>query len=236
MREAGGEVYAVTSEPHSLAMNAESDWKTGMQHIGDPHHEIAGACAERGWLQLFTNDWGDSGLTDWASHPKGYFQPGVLALSKQGRVLYRWRSRPNRKNIGGAVGRPLPEHAWKEIKTALDQGPDAPDAKHDDNATLDRRPAPWPIFVGLLFANGWFIRPRPFPNRPGKNDIQKRIRMALLRLVLFVAAWMAAAILLPPLTVGIALAVYAAVAAPGIIWVHKRFQNVAPGQEPAEIQ
>ena len=36
----------------------------------------------------------------WMSHPKGYFQPGVLALSQQGRVLYRWRCRPSRQNVG----------------------------------------------------------------------------------------------------------------------------------------
>ena len=90
IREAGGEVYAITSEPQSLAGNAQNDWETGLEHVGYPHQEIAGACADRGWLILFTNDWGgeivESGPT-WVSDPKGYFQPGVLGLSREGRVL-----------------------------------------------------------------------------------------------------------------------------------------------------
>ena len=51
-------------------------------------------------------------VADWVSHPKGYFQPGVLALSREGRVLYRWRCRPTRQNVGGASGRPTTRYAF----------------------------------------------------------------------------------------------------------------------------
>jgi hypothetical protein len=37
IRKAGGAVYAITSEPQSLATNAQQDWETGMVHVGDPH-------------------------------------------------------------------------------------------------------------------------------------------------------------------------------------------------------
>ena len=46
IREAGGEIYAVTSEPHSLALNAQAHWETGFDHVGDPHQEILAACSE----------------------------------------------------------------------------------------------------------------------------------------------------------------------------------------------
>ncbi len=121
IREAGGEIYAITSEPQSLASNAQQHWETGFEHIGDPHQKISDECTDRGWLSLFTQDWGDTFTleADWVSHPKGYFQPGVLALSRTGRVLYRWRCRPNRRNIGGAVARPTAPHVWSRVQVAL---------------------------------------------------------------------------------------------------------------------
>ena len=238
IRRAGGEVYAVTSEPQTLAKNAETDWETGLEHVGDPHQEIAGECAERGWLSLFTHDWGGTDnnrfiAADWVSHPKGYFQPGVLAVSREGRVLYRWRCRPSRQNIGGAVARPLPGHVWSRIEAARREPADAPDAAHDADPELDAGPAPWPIFVMLLLANGWFLRPVPFDQRSGENTVPTRIRGAMVRLGLFVAAWIAALLLLPTWLVALAFAAWLVKVVPGIRDVHVRFQNVRPGEEPA---
>jgi hypothetical protein len=236
IREAGGEVYAITSEPQSLAGNAQKDWETGLEHVGDPHQEIAGACADRGWLCLFTNHWGgdivESGPT-WVSHPKGYFQPGVLGLSREGRVLYRWRCRPNRKNIGGAIARPTPSHVWSRVQAALQEPQDARDVAPDADPVLDSPPVPWPLFVALLFANGWFLRPVPFDQRPGKNTIPQRQRNAMLRIPLFVAAWIAAGLLLPMWVVALAFAGWVAKVVPGIRLVNERFQNVGPNEEPA---
>lgn len=236
IRKAGGEVYAITSEPQSLARNAQQDWETGFEHVGDPHQEIAGACAERGWLSLFTHDWGNdlvaSGPT-WVSHPKGYFQPGVLALSRESRVLYRWRCRPSRQNIGGAVARPIPTHVWSRVEAALAEPADAPDAAPDADPVLDSRPAPWPIFVAILLANGWFLRPVPFDQRAGKDTVRQRLRNAMLRIPLFVAAWIAAALLLPTWLVALAFAAWLVKVVPGIRLVHERFQSVGAHEEPA---
>ena len=44
IREAGGEIYAITSEPQALATNAQADWETGLEHVGDPHQEIEAEC------------------------------------------------------------------------------------------------------------------------------------------------------------------------------------------------
>ena len=73
VRAAGGEIYAITSEPQSLANNAADDWQTEMVHVGDPHHEISGTCRERGWLDLFVNEKLDflRQHADWPTHPKG---------------------------------------------------------------------------------------------------------------------------------------------------------------------
>ena len=57
IRAAGGEIFAITSEPHSLAMNAHEHWETGFEHVGDPHQEILGECKDRGWLSLFVAEW-----------------------------------------------------------------------------------------------------------------------------------------------------------------------------------
>ncbi|MDJ0788877.1 MAG: hypothetical protein QNK05_18875 [Myxococcota bacterium] len=236
VRNAGGEIYAITSEPQTLARNAETDWETGLEHVGDPHQEIAGACAERGWLSLFTHDWGGGGggrfiTKDWVSHPKGYFQPGVLVVSRSGRVLYRWRCRPSRQNIGGAIARPTPAHVWKHVEAELEQPADAPDAPFDSDPELDAAPAPWPIFVTLLLANGWFLRPAPFDQRAG-DSVPRRIRNAALRVPLFVAGWIAAGWLLPSWVVALAFAAWLAKVVPGILEVNRRFQAVGADEEP----
>ena len=96
IRAAGGEVYAITSEPQHLADQAHEHWELDFENVGDPHQEISRTCSERGWLTLYANR-GDLEFlqrgADWEiEHPKGYFQPGVLSLTNAGRVLYRWRS------------------------------------------------------------------------------------------------------------------------------------------------
>ena len=83
IRAAGGEIYAITSEPQQLASQAQSEWELAFESIGDPHHEISDACRERGLLELFVNDNLDlleGNERAVFSHPKGYFQPGVLDL------------------------------------------------------------------------------------------------------------------------------------------------------------
>ena len=122
VRAAGGEVFGMTSEPQSLATEASETWGIGYPCIGDPHHEIRGALQERGLLGVFANpDYGHLGSRPWASHPKGYFQPGVLAvepglrtrlLPGPRRVLYRWRCRPVRQNMSGAGQRPTSQYVW----------------------------------------------------------------------------------------------------------------------------
>lgn len=220
----------MTSEPQSLASRAQAEWEFGFDAIGDPHHEISGACAERGWLELFVNEKMGflRGSGDWEpQHPKGYFQPGVLALASSGRVLYRWRGTPSRTNMGGATERPTAEHVWSKLCHALDEPDGGTDAPMDEKPRLDGRGAPWPLFVALLVANGWFLWPRGFPQLSDGAAPTRRILFALLRIPAFVAAWAAAFWLLPTLWVAATLALWGAWITPRIRFLNAEFQNEA---------
>ena len=228
VRAAGGEIYGVSSEPQTLAGLAKTEWALDFETLGDPHHDVAGDVRDRGWLDLFVNERLEflkrsATRADFTpTHPKGYFQPGVLALSREGRVLYRWRGVPTHKNIGGAVERPTASYAWAQIENALESGT-SEDASLDLDPELDTRGVPWALFVPLLIANGWFVRPQAFVG--GIPDIKK----AALRLVAFVAAWIAAFAWLPTLPVAVALAAWVAFIAPKVSWVGKEFQNAEAG-------
>jgi hypothetical protein len=226
VRAAGGEIYAISSEPQSLASRASTEWRLDFDSVGDPHHEISGACRERGWLDLFVNEHleflqqSTADAIDWApTHPKGYFQPGVLALTADGGVLYRWRGVPTHKNMGGATERPTAEHVWGHVASALDRGEDIVDAPLDDDPPLDSTGIPWPIFASLLIANGWFLNARGFKSA-------RHVALAGLRLLGFVGLWVAAFLWLPALPVAVALGAWAAYITPKVRWVGQQFQNV----------
>jgi hypothetical protein len=238
IREVGGEIYAITSEPHSLAKNAQLDRETGFEHIGDPHHEILEECTKRGWLSLFLWEMGgkiNDESTSWVSHPKGHFQPGVLALTREERVLYRWQCRRNRKNLGGAWGRPTADYVWSNVQEALRPSSDPSDAPLDEHADADEINTPWVVFLALLLANGWFLKPVFFDQRTGNNPkdtVAARAAAGALRCLLFLAGWITAFALLPFWIPGLALAGWIAMVAPKINRVNKGFQNVRPGEEP----
>ena len=55
IREAGGEVYSITSEPNSRAIEAEDAWNMTIPVVADPHHEIRRDLKDRGWIDVFYN-------------------------------------------------------------------------------------------------------------------------------------------------------------------------------------
>ena len=229
IRAAGGEVYAVTSEPQALASRARGDWNLSFECIGDPHHEIADTARERGWLDLGTQAVDDflTRDTPWqVSHPKGFYQPGVMVFTRDQRLLYRWRSIPTRENGGGAAGRPLPEYVWEQVKQALSENSDK-SAALDDSPRLDGRPVNFPVFTAVLMANGWFLRPRAFTYQGDGRNPMRRIPLVMLRLALFILLWIAAFALLPGLWVSAALLLYLPIAIRGIRKVYTTFQNAA---------
>ncbi|MEM7080144.1 MAG: hypothetical protein AAF513_16100 [Pseudomonadota bacterium] len=223
IRAAGGEVFAITSEPQALATEAAEDWEIEFPAVGDPHHEIRELCAERGWVDVFYNeDYGHLRHRSWASHPKGYYQPAVLALHKSGRVLYRWRCVPKYSNMSGAGARPEAGYTWDKVKVQMDAVQDAP---VDTAPTLGAQDLSWPRFLLILFAHGWFLRPKAFPL--GRETDGERVSPGAMmpRVYGFVALWILLFLLLPLPWFGVALAGYLLAITPGMIEIHRQFQN-----------
>ena len=229
IRAEGGEVFGVTSEPQSLGTEAGQAWELGYPCVGDPHHEIKDVLRQRGLVNVFANvNSGHLWMRPWASHPKGYYQPAVLAVHRDGRVLYRWRCRPTHDNMSGAGQRPTPQYVWEQIQSRL--GKDVPDAELDDNPEFRRKDVSWAMFVGLMLAHGWFLRPRAFPlPRKGDRPSVPPQRMKW-RVAGFAAAWIAALAVLPTTWVAGAFALWVVVAGVGVAQVNAWFQNVTEGE------
>jgi len=222
IRAAGGEVFGISSEPHSLASEAEVTWEMTIPVIGDPHHEIREDLKARGWLDIFYNeDTGHLRERSWANHPKGYFQPAVIAIDEKARVLYRWRAVPKMSNIGGAGARPDPRYTWDRIQAGMAS---TCDADLDVEPTLTEKDPPWLFSLWIHLANGWFIRPTSLSlDRDGSGGFA-RARTAMRRTYVFFAAWIVALLLLPLTSVGIAALVWMVAVTPGIIEIHRQFQ------------
>lgn len=231
IRAAGGEVYAITSEPQHLADQAHEHWELDFENVGDPYQEISKTCSERGWLTLYANRGELEFLqrgADWkVEHPKGHFQPGVLALTNAGRVLYRWRSVPSAENLNGTLARPTPQHAWNAIEGSLAAGDAAADAVRDDNPTIDQAPPSRIVFIGALIANGWFARVKPFVYSPGVEPVPKRFAKAASRWLLFLAFWVIALVFLPTIPVLLTFAGWVA-------WITLDTRRVLGGRDVQE--
>ena len=214
IRAAGGEVFAITSEPQHLADQANAHWELNFDNIGDPHQEIPRVCDERGWLTLYASR-GDTTFlqrgADWTvEHPKGFFQPGVLVLDSKQRILYRWRSVPSDKNLNGTVARPTPEHVWRRVEETLGPGSPISDAALDENPEIDAPPPPRWLFIAALVANAWFLGVKSFVYSPGAESTPKRFAKAFRRWLFFIALWIVAFVLLPTIWVAIAAVGWAA--------------------------
>jgi len=226
IRAAGGEVYAITSEPQHLADQAHEHWGLNFENIGDPHQEISKTCSERGWLTLYANRGNLEFLRRGANweleHPKGYFQPGVLSLTNAGRVLYRWRSVPSAENLAGTLARPTACHVWGAIERSLAVDDSDGDAAHDDHPETDSAPPPLILFVAALIANGWFLRAKSFAFSPGVRSVPARFVAAMSRWLLFLVFWAAALALLPTALVGLAFVGW-------VIWIVREIRRTLGG-------
>ena len=225
IRAAGGEIFAITSEPQSLATEAELDWEFGFPAIGDPHHEIREQCEARGWLQIYYNeDYGHLRERSWASHPKGYYQPGVLALNKDGRVLYRWRCVPRYSNMSGAGARPEAGYTWQHMSQNMQANEDA---ALDAEAILGAEDLSWPRFLLILVAHGWFLRPKAFPLARADDPERVSPSKMMPRVYAFLALWLIALLTLPITWVGAMFGVWLVILTPGLVEIHRQFQNVS---------
>lgn len=227
MRKAGGELYGISSEAQTVAGWARTEWELNFETIGDPHHEIIDACRERGWIDLFVNERVEF-LSKSATiqetlrgrgmeHPKGFFQPGVLAVTSERRVLYRWRGVPNRKNLGGAMERTTAGHVWTSLESSL-KSSDNRDAPLDTNPPLDSKGPPWVYFVLLSLASGWFLRIDGFQS-------ERHVMYYQVRSALFIAGWIVAFVYLPLIPVASVLAAWVLFVWPKVRWLGQELQN-----------
>jgi len=225
IRAAGGEVFGITSEPQSLAEEAEAAWEMSIPVVGDPHHDIRKDLAERGWLDIFFNaDFGHLREREWADHPNGYYQPAVIAVDKSGRVLYRWRCVPKYSNMSGAGARPEARYTWDLMQTAL-KSTDRSDADLDRKPRMGAQELSWPRFLLILTAHGWFLRPKAFPLlRAGDKDAVTPAD-AMRRWYVFIALWLLALLFLPVTWVAGAFGLWLVALIPGMIEIHRQFQN-----------
>lgn len=223
IRAAGGEIFGITSEPHSLASEAEDAWEISIPVIGDPHHEIREDLKARGWLEVFYNeDYGHLRERSWASHPKGYFQPAIIAIDENARVLYRWRSVPKLSNIAGAGARPESRYTWDRIRAAMSS---TGDADLDVVPIFTEKDPPWLLSLFIHLANGWFIRPRALSLARDGSGGFAGVPAAIRRAYIFLAAWIVALLLFPAQWVAVAALVWVIVVTPGVIEIHRQFQN-----------
>ncbi|MGI9325093.1 MAG: hypothetical protein ACR2PZ_07730 [Pseudomonadales bacterium] len=198
--------------------------------IGDPHHEIREDLKERGWLEVFYNsDYGHLRERSWASHPKGYYQPAVIAIDKTGQVLYRWRCVPKYNNMSGAGARPEARYTWDRVKDRLkgagDEASSTGMVELDQNPVLGTETLTWLKFLLLLTAHGWFLRPKAFPLlREGDKD-NVSPKAAMQRWNYFLCGWLVALVALPLSWVAIGLLIWIVALTPGIIEIHRQFQN-----------
>ncbi|MEM7284416.1 MAG: hypothetical protein AAF438_22680 [Pseudomonadota bacterium] len=222
VRAAGGEVYAVTSEPQHLANQAHTDWALNFENVGDPHQEISRTCSERGWLELYVNndnlEFLQTGAEWKIEHPKGYFQPGVLVLTRDQQVLYRWRSIPSAANLQGTLARPTPTHVWSAVEKALANEEMTGDAALDDDPVIDQAPPPPIFFFATLIANGWFLGVKSLVYSPGLDVGPARMPAILSRWLVFLLFWAAAFFLLPVWMVGLSLTAW-------VVWILRNIQR-----------
>ena len=90
----------------------------------------------------------------------------------------------------------------------------------------------WFMFLSIMLAHGWFIRPKAFPlARKGDKRSARPSRMGR-RIALFVAAWAVAFVLFPVGWVVSSLVLWGALVWPGIATVNRQFQNISEAEPP----
>ena len=109
----------------------------------------------------------------------------------------------------------------------LASGTDGADAAYDDDPAMDSQSVPGPLFVSLLIANRWFLRPLAFAQKKNGPTPQQRIKIAMVRLAIFATLRVAAFASLPTLPVAAVLAGRIAWITPKIRCVNNEFQSIS---------
>ena len=118
--------------------------------------------------------------------------------------------------------RPTAAHVWSGVKTALAAPAGSGDAAVDDNPQYDSAEVPWPLFVMMLLANGWFVKPAFFLLASDAIPVGVRMRRAMKRLAGFGVAWILAFTFLPFWLSALAAVSWCAWVTPFILGINAR--------------
>ena len=134
--------------------------------------------------------------------------------------------------MSGAGGRPEASYTWDLMQDALSSGAIASEQeKSRQDAELDREPVmgagdlSWFKFLVIMTAHGWFLRPRAFPLLRDGGKASVTPSQAIRRAYVFLGAWVLALVFLPITWVAVSALLYAVVLTPGLIEIHRQFQN-----------
>jgi hypothetical protein len=134
--------------------------------------------------------------------------------------------------MSGAGGRPEASYTWDLMQDALSSGAGASgQEKSGQDAELDREPVmgaghlSWFKFLVIMTAHGWFLRPRAFPLLRDGSKASVTPSQAIRRAYVFLGAWVLALVFLPITWVAVSALLYAVVLTPGLIEIHRQFQN-----------
>ena len=134
--------------------------------------------------------------------------------------------------MSGAGGRPEARYTWDLMQDALSSGAIASEQeKSRRDAELDREPImgagdlSWFKFLVIMTAHGWFLRPRAFPLLRDGSKASVTPSQAIRRAYLFLGLWVLALAFLPISWVAVSALLYAIALTPGLIEIHRQFQN-----------
>ncbi len=124
--------------------------------------------------------------------------------------------------MSGAGARPEAIYTWDKIKDGMQQ---TGDAAIDQNPVMGAKDLSWFRFLLIMTAHGWFIRPKAFPlKRDGDKERVSPTSM-MPRVYAFLAFWAVLLLLLPISWFGVAVLTWFIAYTPGLVEIHRQFQN-----------
>ena len=124
--------------------------------------------------------------------------------------------------MSGAGARPEANYTWQKIKEGLRAVDDAP---LDQTPKMGAKELSWFRFLLIMTAHGWFIRPKVFPlQRNGDKDNVSPTGV-MPRVYMFIAFWASLFLLLPITWFGLSFLTWFLAYTPGLIEIHRQFQN-----------
>ena len=124
--------------------------------------------------------------------------------------------------MSGAGARPEARYTWERMQAAMSS---TGDAEPDKDPVMGAKDLSWFKFLLIMTAHGWFLRPRAFPLLREGDKARVTPGKAMRRAYIFLGAWVLALLALPIQWVAIAAVVWVVAFTPGLLEIHRQFQN-----------